>query len=109
MNNGNARFNDTCSDCVHHQELAELKKALDEMRDEYSYQYRLHEDEISSMVENLPSYRRWLAARARLEELSAKYGPRSQSKKRVLEKVGQPESNTTLRAPSSVKSEEIEH
>jgi hypothetical protein len=110
MNNSNACFNDTCSNCVlHEREVAELEKALDEARDEYSYQYRQHEDEISSMVENLPVYRLWLDARARLDVLSAKYRLRNQSAKTMLEEVGHPESNTTLRAPSSINGEENEH
>ncbi|HEY7570394.1 MAG TPA: hypothetical protein VH796_03395 [Nitrososphaeraceae archaeon] len=68
------------SDRAHYlNENAELKKALIESGDEYSYQYRQHEDEISSMVEDLPSYMRWMNAKARLEELSAKYRPRRQS------------------------------
>src|SRR5262245_27605745 len=67
MTNSNARLNNTCSNCIHQKELAELKKVLGEARDEYSYQYRQHEDEISSMVEDLPSYMRWVVAKKRIE------------------------------------------
>jgi hypothetical protein len=103
------RSEDICPNCTsYQQEIAALKEELIEAGYEFSYEYRRHEDEISSMVENLPSYRRWMDAKARLDALSAKYRPQSQSVKRMLEEVGHPESNTALRAPSSVKSEKNE-
>ena len=81
---------------------------LIEAHDEYSYQYRQHEHEISLMIANLSLYRRWLDARARLEALSVRYRLKSQNAK-MLEQAGRQESNTNLRARSSVKGEENEH
>ncbi|HEY7083051.1 MAG TPA: hypothetical protein VH500_25440 [Nitrososphaeraceae archaeon] len=82
MTNTKDEPSEYCAECQ--KEITELKKTLVETRDEYSYQYRQHEDEISSMVEDLPTYRRWLAARARLEELSEKYRLKNQSMKTML-------------------------
>lgn len=99
-----------CSHCRHHlKEIAELKRALIEARDETSYQSRQYEDEISSKFESLPSYRQWMDARAKLEVTRGKYRLRNQSVKMMLEEVRQPKSNTTLRTPSSIKGDENEH
>ena len=86
-----------CSDCAHYQkQIARIKKAFIDADDESVRRCMQYEHKI-------------LKFKAEKEWLEDEHSSASQSKNLVLEEVGQPESNTELRAPSSVKSEENEH
>jgi hypothetical protein len=86
-----------CPRCTHYQKQnARLKRASIEADDENVRRCMQYEDKISKF-------------KAEKEWLEAEDSSGNQSKKKVLGEVGQPESNTKLRAPSSVIGEENEH
>ena len=86
-----------CSKCAHYQKrIARLIRAFIKADDENVRRCMKYEDKIMKF-------------KAEKEWLEAEDSSGSQSKKKVLEEVGHPESNTTLRAPSSVNGEENEH
>jgi hypothetical protein len=86
-----------CPDCaLYLKEIAELKEAFIEADYESVCRSSQHKDEISY------AYRLLEDAKAEIERLKAELSSRSQNKKKVLEEVGRPESNTTLRAPDSL-------
>ena len=81
----------TCSICARHQkQFARLKKAFIKADDEKVRQLMQYENKISKF-------------KAEKEWLEDKDSSGRQSKKKVLEEVEQPQSNTTLRAPDSLK------
>jgi hypothetical protein len=86
-----------CSNCTRYKkQIAKLRKAFIEAHDENLRRCMQLENKISK----LKVEKEWLDA----GDISI-----SQSKKKALEKVGSQNSNANLRAPSSVKCEEIEH
>ncbi|MGA7899931.1 MAG: hypothetical protein WCA39_13840 [Nitrososphaeraceae archaeon] len=91
------------SDCARYlKEIAELKKAFIEADYESVRQRMQYEDELSKLDEECSyAYRLLDDAKAEIERLKAEHSSGNQSKKRVLEQVGHPESNTNLRAPYS--------
>jgi hypothetical protein len=101
------------SDCARYlKEIAELKKAFIEADYESLRQCTQLKDEISESNEDCSyTYGQLQDAKAEIKRLKAETSSGNQSKKMVLEEVGQPESNTNLRAPYSPTSvmEENEH
>ncbi len=92
-----ARFEGKCSKCERYQkQIDRLKKAFIEADDENVRCCMKYEDKI-------------LKFKAEKEWLEDEHSSASQSKKKALGKVGSPNSNAELRAPSSVRGEEIEH
>src|SRR6476620_10427004 len=91
------------SDCARYlKEIAELKKAFIEADYESVRQRMQYEDELSKLDEECSyAYRLLDDAKAEIERLKAEHSSGSQSEKMMLEEVGQPESNTNLRAPYS--------
>ncbi|MGC2427703.1 MAG: hypothetical protein WA421_11760 [Nitrososphaeraceae archaeon] len=79
-----------CPRCTHYQkQIARLKRAFIKADDENVGRCMKYEDKI-------------LKLKAEKEWLEDEHSSASQSKKKVLEEVGQPESNTTLRTSTSV-------
>ena len=75
-----------CSKCMHYQkQIARLKKAFIKADDDSVRRCMQYEDKI-------------LELNAEIKRLKAGHSSGSQSEKKVLEEVGQPESNTTSRA-----------
>ena len=86
-----------CPMCTHYQkQITRLKRSFIKADDESVRRCMKYEDKI-------------LKFKAEKEWLEAEDSSGSQSKKKVLGEVGQPESNTNSRAPSSVKGQENEH
>jgi hypothetical protein len=91
-------------------ELAEAKEAIIDLDLENVRQRMQLKDEIAELEDKLEYVYGLLEdANAEIKRLRAEHSSGSQSKKKALEKVGTPNSNANLRAPSSVKCEEIEH
>jgi predicted RNase H-like nuclease (RuvC/YqgF family) len=90
-----------CSKCVlNQQQIVRLNKELIELDDKRVRQSIQHEHEVSELNDEYSYLHRLLeGAKAEVKRLKAEH---SQSKKNVLEEVGQPESNTHLRASSSL-------
>ena len=92
-----------CQDCCHYlKEIADLKEAGIEIDYESVRQITQLKDEISELNDECSyAYRLLEDYKAEIERLKAEHSSGNQSKKRVLEQVGHPESNTNLRAPYS--------
>jgi hypothetical protein len=86
-----------CPRCRHYQKQnARLKRVFVVADDESVRRSMKYEDKILELI-------------AELMWLKAEPSSGSQSEKMVLEEVGSPESNTSLRAPLSVNGERNEH
>lgn len=82
-----------CNECI-----SKFQTSI-EARDESSYQSKQYKDEIlESHDECLYWYRQCEDVKAELEQLKAEHSSGSQNKKMVLEEVGSPESNISLRS-----------
>jgi len=88
-----------CSKCARYEkQIAILKEVLDEYHNEFSYQSRRHEDELSDLQELCLYWQnQYENVGADLEDLKAKRISSSQTKM-MLGQVGGPQSNITLRA-----------
>ncbi len=106
-----AQSEDNCSNCVlYRKEIDGLKEAFIEADVQSVRQQTQLRDEISKSDEDCTYTDELLEdAKAEIKRLKAEHSSGSQRKKKALEKVGSPNSNATLRAPSSVKGEQIEH
>jgi hypothetical protein len=100
-----------CSKCESYlKEIAELKKAFIEADYQSVRRCAQLKDEISESNEDCSyTYGQLQDAKSEIKQLKAEHSPGTQNKKMVLEEVVRPESNTALRASSSVNSEENEH
>ena len=90
-------------DCAHYEEqIARLNKALIEVDDERVRQSMQHKYKISELDDEYSHlYRLLEGTKAESERSKAKNRSGSQNKKKVLEEVERPKSNTVLRASSS--------
>ncbi len=90
LNNGPSETSDYAC-CI--KELAESEEAIIDLDLENVRQRMKFEDELEFVYGLLED------AYAEIKQLRAKHSSGRQSKKKVLEKVGQPEPNTTLHVP----------
>jgi hypothetical protein len=110
MKINNAPSECKCSKCVCNQEqIARFNKDLIDLDDERVRQSMLHEHKISELNDEYSyKYRLLEAAKAEEKQLKVEHSSRNQSEKEVLEEVGRPQPNTTLRTPdpSNIRNKE---
>lgn len=100
----NARSEGECSKCARYQKhIDKLQKVLKDEAEESVRQYLQQERKISKLTyERLFADKLLKNFKAEIESLKVEYSSGSQNKRKMLEEVAQPESNTLLRVPDSL-------
>jgi len=100
-----------CSDCARYRkQIARIKKAFIDADDESVRRCMQYEDKNLELIyERSYVYRLLEDSKAEIEHLKAEHSSGSQSVMKVLEEVGNPDSNTSLRAQDPLNSQNKEN